>query len=496
MFNRLQLSFFCTGAGAYMINLIFAGQYVHSKTMAADAILAGVSLAVTFVSITWLSVIIGMSAAVETLCSQHNGAKHYRDVGLVLLKACMIMVVIGVPVLFSWFYAYDIFHAMGIAKDVCTVVQSFVSIRTLGMPADIIVSVFSRYIMAVGIPQVRMWSYAVFCGVVLLSDLFFIVHLKYDYHFLSVSMVLGMYACAFAILGFAWCCEEFRRTVLPLRDVQLSELFSGWWEFIALGIPGTIMLCSEWWAFEFLALMAARLGTADLAAETLVAQLASIAFRLPIALSTSAGSLVGNMIGAKMVQCAKQIGRIAVCITGLLMLFISAMMVLYGDQFVRLFSNEENVVRISLSAIPALAVLMFMDALQTVAGGILRGVGRQELGAYTNLVACYCFGLPLAYVFCFPLKFGVAGLIMGMSSGSFTQATSLLTLVLCFESSMYRPKIETKSENGIALVPYAEKASSLRGRVDLSGDGRCGGYEELATEESERGGSQREGDGD
>jgi len=55
-----------------------------------------------------------------------------------------------------------------------------------------------------------------------------------------------------------------------------------WYEFISLGLPGTVMLCSEWWAFEFLTIMATFLGTAAVDAETIILQICSLAFMMPL----------------------------------------------------------------------------------------------------------------------------------------------------------------------------------------------------------------------
>ena len=39
------------------------------------------------------------------------------------------------------------------------------------------------------------------------------------------------------------------------------ETLNGWMTFLKLGVPGTLMQCFEWWAFEVLAVLAGLLGT-------------------------------------------------------------------------------------------------------------------------------------------------------------------------------------------------------------------------------------------
>lgn len=55
----------------------------------------------------------GMSSALETLGSQLNGAKEYRQVGISLWK-CIIILGLMLPFIGTiWYYTGDIFKAIG-----------------------------------------------------------------------------------------------------------------------------------------------------------------------------------------------------------------------------------------------------------------------------------------------------------------------------------------------------------------------------------------------
>lgn len=59
---------------------------------------------------------------------------------------------------------------------------------------------------------------------------------------------------------------------LTLQPFHWSA-FTKWYEFIVLSLPATLMLCSEWWSFEFLTLMASKLGTNEVSAQTIIIQM-------------------------------------------------------------------------------------------------------------------------------------------------------------------------------------------------------------------------------
>ena len=58
------------------------------------------------------------------------------------------------------------------------------------------------------------------------------------------------------------------------------------------------------------------------------------------------------------------------------------------------------------------------DTLQVVMGGVLRGSGRQYIGAIVNFIAYYIIGIPLAIVLGFKTTLGIIGIWIGMAIGN------------------------------------------------------------------------------
>ena len=83
--------------------------------------------------------------------------------------------------------------------------------------------------------------------------------------------------------------------------------------------------------------------------------------------------------------------------------------------------------------------------------GILRGVGKQSIGAVLNIIAFYVIGLPMAWIFCFYFNFRVSGLMMGIAFGTLFQVLTLLVVILVFETSTYTSNI-VKSEHKHMLL--------------------------------------------
>ena len=104
--------------------------------------------------------------------------------------------------------------------------------------------------------------------------------------------------------------------------------------------------------------------------------------------------------------------------------------------------------------LPFLSFFTVMDGVQGVCSGILRGTGNQKLGAYANLFAFYALGLPCAWLFCFKLRWGVNGLLMGISSGTVFQSSFLLFMIIFRESYIFSQTIKSTAviESPVHLV--------------------------------------------
>jgi multidrug resistance protein, MATE family len=444
------ISFFL-GLGGSFVNLMYAGTYTyHGK---AATVFAAVSLANMFCNMTFLSLLIGLSTAVETLGSQHNGAKNYREVGIVLQRS---IVVLGslIPIsLFVWFHAAVVFHFMGIEKDVCEIIRNYVRIRALTMPIDVLYVSYEKYLMSIGVVHPTMWDGIGFNLLIIFFNSIFVYYFKFGYQCLAWTWVISSYLRTFIQMSMSWRYEEVQRTL----QKPSKEAFEKLHDFVALGLPGTIMICSEWWAYEILTIFASILGTESVASQAIILQVASLCFMVPIGLSIATASFVGNALGAGKKQLAIAISNLALCVIMVLQLIVAMVVLFGGATFVDSFTTDALVRKISLRAMPFLAAFTWFDALQGVCSGILRGAGKQSTGAVANVFSFYAIGLPMAWTICFTLGKGVNGLMMGLSIGVSVQVSVLLFLVKCrrdytFSSPIIESGVKESSTQEIEAV--------------------------------------------
>jgi multidrug resistance protein, MATE family len=78
-----------------------------------------------------------------------------------------------------------------------------------------------------------------------------------------------------------------------------------------------------------------------------------------------------------------------------------------------IFSDDESVAQLVSQVMPLVASFQVADGLAGSCGGVLRGQGRQHLGAAFNIVAYYVLALPLGITLAFHWGYGLPGLWVG-----------------------------------------------------------------------------------
>jgi MATE family multidrug resistance protein len=198
---------------------------------------------------------------------------------------------------------------------------------------------------------------------------------------------------------------------------------------VRLGTPIGAQFVLEFGAFALVALMMGWLGTRQMAGHQVAINLASLTFMVPLGVADAASVLVGRAVGRGDPAGARGAARAALVCAAAFMSCTGALFLTLPGPLARVYTGDTDVLAVASALIPIAGVFQVFDGLQTVGGGILRGLGHTRTPMLVNLLGYWVLGLPVSAVLGFALDLGPAGLWWGLVLGLGVVAIFLLVRV-------------------------------------------------------------------
>ncbi|VDC05078.1 unnamed protein product [Peniophora sp. CBMAI 1063] len=381
--------------------------------------IAAFSLMLTFV--TGFVVALGGSTALDTFGSQaFTGGKRSTDLSVHFMRCIIVLWMFFIPIAILWINAEPILLALGQEPLIARGTQRFLRVMIVGVPAYIAFESLKKYLQCQGIihaPTVVLL--AVFpINVALNVALVHYTSLGIMGTPLAVSLTFYI---AFTLLASYTARSSQHRKNQTWGGFRFRVIlnFRGCMSFTKLALPGVLMVGTEWAAFEIVALAAGRLGSTSLAAQSIIMTSDQILNTIPFGIGVAASARVGSLIGSRSAAGARFAGHLSAFASVLAGATVMILLLATKNVFPYMFTDNGQVAQLVSQVMPLLASFQIADGLAGSCGGVLRGQGRQHLGAVFNVVAYYILALPIGISLAFKYDLGLAGLWIGQVIGLF-----------------------------------------------------------------------------
>lgn len=394
--------------------------------------LAGISLGTMTANITGLAALQGLATCLDTLCSQAYGARKFQLVGLQVVRCFTFAITCFLPIgLLWWCYALDILSWFIEDLELIRIAVRYLKVVSFGMPGFILFEVSKRYLQSQGVFHASSIVLIICAPLNLVISYLFVYVLQFGYIGTAYAIALNYWLMPLGLCIFIYTHPETWKC-WP-SNLKLVQIFQNWGRLIELALPGIIMVEAEFLGFEITTIMASSLGTTQLAAQSVLSSICSLAYQLPFSISIATSTRVANLIGASLKE-SSLISCQASMFLGLAIGLVNALaLIVFSEQITSMFTNDREIIELSLKVIPVIGYMEIIDALNACSAGCLRGQGLQSYGGYINIFAFYVVGLPLAYYLTFVKLLELEGLWLGITMGltSITVLQSLLVFWYC-----------------------------------------------------------------
>ncbi|KAL6613948.1 hypothetical protein ACP70R_036218 [Stipagrostis hirtigluma subsp. patula] len=407
-----------------MISVMFVG---HLGELA----LAGAATATSFAGVTGFSLLAGMASSLDTMCGQAFGAGQHQLLGVYKQRAMLVLALVSVPVAVLWWYAGEILGWLRQDPEIAAEAGRY--IRWL-IPALFVYGPLQCHVRF-------LQAQKVVAPVMLGSGAAALAHpavcwlLVRRLRLGSRGAALGNAMSHLANLSFLALYVRLSPSCKATWAGFSRDAFRGVLGLLRLAVPSALMVCVEWWSFEILMLLSGLLPNPKL--ETAVISICfntnTFAYMVPTGLGSAISTRVSNELGAGRPQAARQATRAVLFLAFSVGVSEGLLMMLVRNLWGYAYTHDAEVARHTARMMPFLAASIFVDCQQCVLSGVVRGSGRQKIGAIMNLSAYYLVCIPAAVIFAFVCHLGGMGLWFGLLCGLVLQTLLLLSITLCID---------------------------------------------------------------
>ncbi|HEX6735179.1 MAG TPA: MATE family efflux transporter [Azonexus sp.] len=400
--------------------------HVSPVDLAAVAIGGGIHVSVVFA-------LVGVLQAVGPVVAQLHGARRDSEVAGVLQQGFWLALVLALPGMLFLFHPDAVLGLASMDAAVETKVRDYLALLAWGLPASLCYRTFYAFCNALGKPRVLMGI-----GLAALG-----LHAVLAWGLALAGWLgepLGVAGCAWSNVLIAWLACAAAGAYLGLGPLgRRYRPFAAWqapnwrrWrELLRLGVPMGLSNLVEITSFTLIALFIASLGATVVAGHRIVANLSALTYMLPLALAIATMAAVGQAIGARDWLQVRVTVRAALLLSAALSTLAGLLLWLAAEPLAAAYTDDPAVRQVAAGLIVYVAVYQFFDALQTIAGHVLRACRVTFL---PMLVQTLCFwgvgllgGAWLCYRWSPPL--GAAGFWLAAVFGLVLAAALLLPLM-------------------------------------------------------------------
>uniref|UniRef100_A0A3Q2C6J3 Multidrug and toxin extrusion protein n=1 Tax=Cyprinodon variegatus TaxID=28743 RepID=A0A3Q2C6J3_CYPVA len=429
------------------VSMVFCGHLGKTE-------LAGVSLSIAVVNVTGISIGTGLSLTCDTLISQTYGSGNLKRVGVILQRGVLILLLACFPCWAVLINTEPLLLAVKQSPEVARLSQLYVNVFMPALPAAFMYQLQGRYLQNQGIIWPQVVTGAIGNVLNAIINYVFLFPLDLGVAGSAAANAISQYVLAVVLYTYI-CLKGLHKATWGGWSLDCLQ---EWGSFIQLAIPSMLMLCLEWWLFEVGAFLAGVISEVELGANSIIYELAVVAYMFPLGFSAAASVRVGNALGAGDIQQAKLSCKVPI---------VCAMLATCKDVIGYIFTSDEDILRRVAEIMVVFCFTHLCDAVAGVTGGVVRGAGKQLVGALCNLVGYYFMGFPIGVSLMFAAKMGILGFWTGLTVCVLMQSTFFLIFLSkldwekAAQEALVRAGVQIKEEREMTKVDNSGKLRIL-----------------------------------
>nr|CAG4717089.1 unnamed protein product [Naegleria fowleri] len=377
-------------------SLSFIGHIkVEDETMSAEEKgkmselhMAAASLGNSFL-FCFIYIAVGLTHGQDTLVSQAVGANNLKRAGQILARSITTIILALIPISVILCVVNYSLILMNQEDNLVHLVGLYLRILVPGVLPFTLCEALSLFLVSqhILLPNVIIWLSSIFLNFGLTYVFVFGVGFK-GLGFIGAPIATTitryfMLTCYISVIYFK---GYMKNTWHGFVDVRNVFQWAGFKEFLKLALPGALMLTFEIWGFEISTITSSFVSQTALAAHSVVLQISALTYMVPLSQAAATSIRIGQLLGARQPMRAKYTAYSSMMFAGLIMFLSGSTLALARDYIPMIYTEDPEIISMSASVFPLCAIFQLFDGVQVIGGAVIRGIGKQVIGAAISIV--------------------------------------------------------------------------------------------------------------
>lgn len=346
---------------------IVVGRFVGKEALAAVG--GSVNQIVNLV----VEVFVGLTSGASVIVAQFYGAKDKKNLNKTLHTSYAFGIVTGfVVAVVGLLVTNTVLELMKTPQELMADSRLYLHIYFCGMIFNIIYNMGASILRAVGDSRRPLYVLMVTCGLNIVLDILLVVIFRLGVMGVAIATV----SCQgiSSILVTAMLMKEHPLFQLKLREIRFYRVSLN--SVLRIGIPAALEATMYTIANLIIQVFVNELGTDTVAAWGTFAKIDAVYWMVVNAFGISITTFVGQNYGAGKVKRMRKSVGICLGMSYAGAILVSGALYALAGSLYRLFTTDENVVRIGVDMMHFLLPSYFMYVVIGILSGALRGAGR------------------------------------------------------------------------------------------------------------------------
>ena len=341
-----------------------------------------------------INIFVGLSVGANVVAAKYYGIRDEKKISDTVHTSILLAFISGIFLIFlGFFLSKPILSAMSTPDNILDMATMYMRIYFLGMPFIMLYNFGSAILRSVGDTKRPLYSLAVAGVVNILLNLFFVIVCDLSIAGVAIATVISNVISSSMIVYFL--IKETGPIHLNLRKLKIKKEILI--QIAKVGIPSGVQGMMFSISNVIIQSSINSFGTFAVSGSAAALNYEYYVYYLLAAFGQAATTFCGQNFGAGQKERCHKILKVSGIMTFVSTLVVSLIFAAFGRQFLRVFTDDPNVIEYGIVRMKIVLTLEAINAVCEVISGALRGMGHPTLPALISLLGV-C-GLRLLYVF-------------------------------------------------------------------------------------------------